>query len=247
MSINLMITKDYAELSARAAEVIARQVKEKPDSTLGLATGSSPIGLYDCLVQMEEAGELDFSKVRSVNLDEYVGLGAESDQSYITFMKEHLFDRISIDQQNTHLPNGHAEDLDAEVRRYDAVIDSMGGIDVQLLGIGHTGHIGFNEPGESFTKGTNVVDLDPLTIEANARFFESEADVPRRAITMGIGSIMQAKKLLLVANGEGKAEIVYRALFGPITPAVPASALQLHQDVVVVIDEAAAKVIREKL
>ena len=232
--MKIIETKSYAEMSARAADILGAQILLKPDAVLGLATGSTPIGLYDNLVKRYEAGELDFSRIRSVNLDEYCGLDGENDQSYRYFMNTHLFDRVNIDPANTNVPNGKAADFEAEGARYDALIRSLGGIDIQLLGIGLDGHIGFNEPADEFVGPTHPVDLDPSTITANARFFESEADVPRRAITMGMAAILQARKVLLVANGSNKKEIMEKALFGPITPQVPASLLQLHPDLTVV-------------
>lgn len=244
--LKIIKAKDYADLSRKAANIIAAQVILKPDSVLGLATGSSPIGLYKELIKGYEAGDLDFSKVRTVNLDEYRGLTPDNDQSYAYFMNENLFKHINIDKANTNLPDGTEPDAEKECARYDAVLESMGGIDIQLLGIGLNGHIGFNEPAAAFTKGTNCVDLKASTIEANSRFFATIDDVPKQAYTMGIGSIMKSKKVLLVANGEGKAEIVYKACCGPITPEVPASILQLHPDAVVVADEAALKVLMEK-
>ncbi len=224
----------YEEMSRKAAEIIAAQVKSKPNCVLGLATGSSPVGTYKCLIEAYEKGELDFSKATSVNLDEYVGLDAENDQSYRYFMETNLFSKINIPKEKTFVPNGVCQDLEKECRDYDARIEALGGIDIQLLGIGLDGHIGFNEPDDVFTKETHVVELDPSTIEANARFFASKDDVPLKAVTMGMGGIMLAKKVLLIANGAGKEEIVNRAFFGPITPKVPASILQLHPDVTVI-------------
>lgn len=229
------ITVDtYEELSKKAADIIAAQVILKPASILGLATGSSPLGTYANLAEKCKNGEVDFSKVTSVNLDEYANLSVENDQSYRYFMNENLFSKINIKMENTHVPNGCVEDFAAEGSRYDALVQDLGGIDLQLLGIGLDGHIGFNEPDDCFTKETHLVSLDPSTIEANARFFASEDEVPKQAITMGMLSIMQAKKILLIANGEKKAEILKEAFYGPITPKVPASILQLHPDVVVI-------------
>ena len=241
--MNYIEVESYEELSRKAAAIIAAQVILKPESVLGLATGSSPLGTYDCLVKAYENGDLDFSKVTSVNLDEYVGLDGDNDQSYRYFMETNLFSKINIRKEYTFVPNGCAEDVDSECREYDARIESLGGIDIQLLGIGLDGHIGFNEPDEAFIKETHLVDLDPSTIEANARFFESADDVPRKAVTMGMGGIMNAKKVLLIANGKNKEEIIKKAFFGPVTPQVPASILQLHSDVVIVADEAALSLV----
>ena len=232
--MKIIRTKNYEEMSLEAAKIMAAQIVLKPNAVLGLATGSSPIGLYDNLVKWNENGDLDFSAIRSVNLDEYCGLDGSNDQSYRYFMDTHLFNRVNIDKANTNVPNGKAADYAAEGARYDELIASLGGIDMQLLGIGPDGHIGFNEPDEFFTKETHVVDLDPSTIEANARFFASADDVPRQAVTMGMGGIMGAKKVLLIASGASKKEILEKALFGPITPEVPASLLQLHPDLTVV-------------
>lgn len=235
--MQFITTKTYEELSEKAAAIIASQVIMKPDCVLGLATGSSPVGTYKNLIKAYENGILDFSKVTSVNLDEYVGLDVTSDQSYRYFMNENLFKGINIKPENTYVPNGKAADLKAEGEAYDARIKEFGGIDLQLLGIGLDGHIGFNEPDEFFTKETHEVVLDESTIKANARFFEKESDVPRTAITMGMMSIMQAKKILLVANGAAKKDILEKAFFGPIDPKVPASILQLHPDVTVIFSE----------
>ena len=229
-----------------AADVMADVVKNKPNAVLGLATGSSPIGMYKELSARCARGEISFKDVKSVNLDEYVGLTPDHDQSYAYFMSTNLFDHIDIDKKNTNLPSGIAADPEAECERYDSVIESMGGVDIQLLGIGNNGHIGFNEPDDHFTKGTNVVDLTESTIDANSRFFASRDLVPTRAISMGVGQIMKAKKILLIALGRGKAEILERSLFGPVTPAVPASILQFAPDVTVCADEAALSVILEK-
>ena len=232
--MNYIEVETYEELSRKAAAIIAAQVISKPESVLGLATGSSPLGPYACLVKAYENKDLDFSKVTSVNLDEYVGLTGENDQSYRYFMNTNLFSKINIRKECTFVPNGCADDVKKECREYDERIESLGGIDIQLLGIGLDGHIGFNEPDEVFTKETHLVDLDPSTIEANARFFPSADDVPKQAVTMGMGGIMNAKKVLLIANGKNKEEIIKKAFFGPITPKIPASILQLHPDVTVI-------------
>ena len=226
-------------MSRKAANIISAQVIMKPDCVLGLATGSTPIGLYQQLVAWYEKGDLDFSEVRTVNLDEYKGLSRENDQSYYYFMHHNLFDHVNLPAENSHLPNGMEPDSDKECRRYSELIRSMGGVDLQLLGIGHNGHIGFNEPGDAFDNDVHCVNLTQSTIEANKRFFASADDVPKQAYTMGIKTIMQAKKILIVASGEDKADIVRDAFFGPITPKVPASVLQLHNDVTLVADETA--------
>ena len=237
--MRIIRAKDYKDMSRKAANIISAQVILKPDSVLGLATGSSPIGTYEQLVKWYEKGDLDFSEVRTVNLDEYKGLSRENDQSYYYFMHHNLFDHVNLQAENSHLPNGMEPDSDKECRRYSELIRSMGGVDLQLLGIGHNGHIGFNEPGDAFDNDVHCVDLTQSTIEANKRFFASADDVPKQAYTMGIKTIMQAKKILIVASGEDKADIVRDAFFGPITPKVPASVLQLHNDVTLVADEAA--------
>ena len=229
------ITVDsYEKLSRQAANIISAQVIIKPDSVLGLATGSSPLGTYRQLIDWYKKGDIDFSECISVNLDEYVGLDGENDQSYRYFMNHNFFHAINIKPENTFVPNGRAEDLTAECEKYDARIADLGGIDLQLLGIGLDGHIGFNEPDDYFVKNTHVVELHESTIKANSRFFENEAEVPRRAVTMGMVSIMQAKKILLIASGKNKRDIVEKAFFGPITPKIPASILQLHPDITVI-------------
>ncbi len=235
--MKFITVKSYEELSLKAASIIAGQVNVKPNCVLGLATGSSPVGAYKKLAEMNKEGYVDFKDVTSVNLDEYVGLEGTHDQSYRYFMNDNLFSHINIDIAKTYVPNGCAADIAAEGNAYDALIASLGGIDLQLLGIGFDGHIGFNEPDSCFTKETHLVELDESTIDANARFFASRDDVPRTAITMGMMSIMNAKKILLVANGQGKKDIVNKAFFGPVTPEVPASILQLHPDVTVIYSE----------
>lgn len=228
--------ENYEQLSEKAAKIIADVVIGKPDCVLGLATGSSPIGTYKKLIEWNKEGKIDFAKTMTINLDEYEGLDGEHDQSYRYFMNNNLLNHINIDKENTFVPNGKAEDIDAECKAYDERIAKVG-IDIQLLGIGLDGHIGFNEPDEFFTKETHKVVLDESTIVANARFFESIDDVPKTAITMGMGGIMSAKKVLLIANGQNKKEILEKAFFGPITPKVPASILQLHNDVTVIYSE----------
>lgn len=225
---------NYEKLSRHAANLISAQVISKPKCVLGLATGSSPLGTYKLLIEWYNKGDLDFSGVTSVNLDEYVGLNSSNNQSYRYFMDNNLFNHINIDKSKTFVPNGCAENLEIEGENYDNRIISLGGIDLQLLGIGLDGHIGFNEPADCFIKNTHVVDLHESTIKANARFFKNEDEVPKKAITMGMASIMQAKKIVLIANGEAKREIIEKAFFGPITPHIPASILQIHPDVTVI-------------
>jgi glucosamine-6-phosphate deaminase len=237
--MKIIRVKDYEELSRKAANILAAQIVLKPESVLGLATGSSPIGLYEHLVEMYNHGDLDFSNIKTVNLDEYVGLSPDNDQSYKYFMNEHLFSKVNIDSKNVNIPDGTNPDAEAECSRYEKAIGALGGIDLQLLGIGNNGHIGFNEPGDFFPKETHIVDLTESTIEANKRFFEDISMVPRQAYTMGIGTIMKAGKIVMVANGEKKATIIKEAFYGKITPQVPASILQLHPDFTLVADEAA--------
>lgn len=227
----------YKHLSRQAANIISAQIIIKPDSVLGLATGSSPLGTYEQLIKWYNKGDIDFSGVTSINLDEYVGLDGDNSQSYRYFMEKNFFSHINIDPKNTFVPSGTAENLEDECHKYDERIKSLGGIDLQLLGIGTDGHIGFNEPDDYFVKNTHIVNLHESTIEANSRFFESIEDVPKQAITMGMISIMQAEKILLIANGKNKEEIVNRAFFGPITPRIPASILQLHKDITVIYSE----------
>lgn len=237
--MRIIVAENYEAMSRQAANILSSVVAMKPDCVLGLATGSTPIGTYQELIKRYEDGDLDFSCVKSVNLDEYVGLEPTHDQSYRYFMQDQLFNHVNIKVENTNVPQGMAQDVEAECRRYDEVIASMGGVDIQVLGMGHNGHIGFNEPAEEFPKGTHQVDLAESTIEANARFFENRDMVPRKAVTMGIGSIMQARTILVVVSGEGKADIVEKAFRGPVTPQVPASILQFHPDVILVGDKAA--------
>lgn len=231
--------ENYEVMSERAADLIAAQVILKPNCVLGLATGSTPIGTYRRLVERYQAGRLSFAGVRTVNLDEYCGLAPGHEQSYRHFMQVNLFDHIDIPRENTELPDGLAADRLAECARYDALIGALGGIDLQLLGLGHNGHIGFNEPGSAFILPTHSVDLTESTINANARLFASRDEVPRQALTMGVGAIMRARRVVVAVSGADKAEIVARAFTGPVTPQVPASILQLHPDVVLVGDRAA--------
>lgn len=226
-------------MSRKAASIISAQIILKPDSVLGLATGSTPLGLYRQLAEWYDRGDLDFSQVTTVNLDEYKGLSKENPQSYYYFMHENLFQKINIDKNRTFLPDGMETDSDKACEKYNEVLASVGRVDIQLLGLGHNGHIGFNEPDSIFKKETHCVTLTDQTIQANRRFFESEEDVPRQAYTMGIKTIMSARHILVVVSGADKADIVKKAFFGPITPQVPASVLQLHPNVTLVADEAA--------
>lgn len=237
--MRIIKTTDYKDMSRKAANIISAQVIMKPDCVLGLATGSTPIGTYKQLIEWYEKGDLDFGDVTTVNLDEYKGLPKENDQSYYYFMHNNLFDYVNINPDRTNLPDGMNPDAGQECARYEEVIRSTGGVDLQLLGLGHNGHIGFNEPSEYFEKETHCVDLQESTIEANKRFFASADDVPKQAYTMGIGTIMMARKILVIVSGADKADIVKNAFFGPVTPKVPASILQMHPDVTVVADEAA--------
>lgn len=231
--------KDYDAISRRAASIIAAQVVSKPSCVLGLATGSSPVGTYRQLVKWHKQGDLSFAGVRSVNLDEYVGLAPTHDQSYRYFMQDNLFNHVDIVPENTNVPSGLAEDVAAECARYEQLVAELGYADLQLLGLGRNGHIGFNEPCAEFPVATHLVDLTASTIDANARFFASADDVPRQVLTMGIGTIMKARKILVVVSGADKAEAVRKSFAGPVTPEVPASILQLHPDVTVVGDKAA--------
>ncbi len=244
-NIVLVVCKDYETLSMKAAQIIAAQVNQKPDCVLGLATGSSPVGLYKELIKMYENGEIDFSAVKSYNLDEYYPLAPDNDQSYRYFMEHNLFYGINIKKENTHVPNGLAEDPAAEGKAYDEAVAAAGGVDLQLLGIGGNGHIGFNEPTDRFIVATHKVDLTKETIEANSRFFEKIEDVPTQAVTMGIGTIFNAKSVLLVANGKAKANAIKNMLEGDVNPSCPASILKLHRKVYVVVDEDAASELTE--
>ena len=237
--IKLIRTRDYDDMSRKAANIIAAQIVLNPASVLGLATGSSPVGTYKNLVAMYEAGDLDFSQISSYNLDEYRGISRSNDQSYYYFMTENLFDHVNINKDATHVPNGENLDAENECTTYEAAVRAIGGVDLQLLGMGRNAHIGFNEPCDEFPKATHCVDLTESTIEANKRFFASADDVPRQAYSMGIGTIMCAKKILVVVSGEDKAEALKNSVYGPVTPQVPGSILQFHPDVTIVADEAA--------
>ena len=238
--MEFIVAKNYEEMSRKAADVIAELVARKPSCILGLATGSTPEGLYAQLVKDCQEGKISFKDVSTYNLDEYRGLENDHPQSYHYFMEQHLFNHVDIDLAATHVPDGSNPDAAAACADYEAAIKASGGVDLQLLGLGHNGHIGFNEPADTFAKETNCVELTRSTIEANSRLFDSIDEVPTQAYTMGIGTIMRAAKILVVANGEGKAQIVRDAFFGPVTPQVPASILQFHPDVTVIVDEAAA-------
>ena len=238
--MKIIRAKDYKDMSRKAANIISAQVIMKPNCVLGLATGGTPVGAYAQLVDWYNKGDLDFSEVTTVNLDEYRGLPKEHPESYWSFMHRNLFDHVNIDPAHTNLPDGTNMDAEAECKRYDEVIRSVGGVDLQLLGIGHDGHIGFNEPHDAFDLGTHCVDLAQETIEANKRFFDGNEDlVPKQAYTMGIKTIMQARKVLVVANGLAKAKAVKAVVSGPVTPECPGSILQMHPDCILVADEEA--------
>ena len=237
--MKVIITKNYEEMSEKAYEIVRDVIKANPNAVLGLATGSSPIGLYDDLVKAYERGEISFKNIRTVNLDEYVGLDYSSDQSYVYFMRKNLFERVDIDLAYTNLPDGKAKDLEAECARYTKLVEGMQQ-DVQVLGLGSNGHIAFNEPGTPFDSTTHVVKLTESTIKDNSRLFKNIDEVPRSALTMGIANIMNAKKIVVVANGANKADAIYKTVKGEITEAVPASILQKHPDVTIVCDELAA-------
>jgi len=237
--MKIIKTKDYNDMSRKAANIISAQVIIKPESVLGLATGSTPIGTYQQLIEWYRKGDVDFFEVSSVNLDEYKGLGRENEQSYYYFMNEKFFKHINIRKDRVYLPNGMELDSEKACAEYNAIIRSLGGIDLQLLGLGHNGHIGFNEPSDVFELDTHCVDLAESTIKANQRFFDSYEKVPKQAYTMGIRTIMQAESVLIVVSGEDKADILKKAFFGPVTPSVPASILQIHKNTIIVADEAA--------
>lgn len=241
--MKIYITKNYDDLSKKAANIMASQIIMKPNCVLGFATGASPVGLYKQLIKYYESGDLDFAEVSTVNLDEYKGLSSDDPNSYHQFMQTNLFSHINVDPKNVFLPDGLAKNSDEECERYNKVISSLGGVDLQLLGIGTNSHIGFNEPSDSFAKETNCIELSQSTIIANSKYFDNDS-MPKYAYTMGIKSIMQAKKILLVANGKGKAKALKDSLTGPITPSVPASILQLHSDLTVVADEDAFSLMR---
>lgn len=242
--MKIIRAKDYRDMSRKAANIISAQIIMKPDCVLGLATGSTPVGAYEQLVEWYNKGDLDFAGVTTVNLDEYRGIAKEHPQSYYRFMQEKLFSKVNIRPERTFIPDGMEADAEKACRAYNEIIEKIGGIDMQLLGLGHNGHIGFNEPGTAFEAQTHLVELTESTKKANQRFFASDEDVPHQAYTMGIKTIMQAKKILMVVSGADKAGIVKEAFFGAITPKVQASVLQLHKDVILVADEAALSEVR---
>jgi len=237
--MKILVCENYEEMSQKGAEIVKAQVNEKPDCILGLATGSTPVGLYSCLAEMNKKGEVDFSKVESFNLDEYYPIAPENDQSYRYFMNENLFSKINIDINKTHVPNGQAEDPEKACKEYDENILKAGGIDLQILGIGQNGHIAFNEPADELYEGTHLTGLTESTIKANSRFFEKEEDVPTQAVTMGIASIMRAKKIIILANGASKREVISKLINGGITTHIPASLLKVHPDVTLICDKEA--------
>ncbi|VBB05370.1 glucosamine/galactosamine-6-phosphate isomerases signature [Lucifera butyrica] len=245
--MRIVFTKDYEEMSLHAAKIVAGQLYLKPNSVLGLATGSTPLAMYRELIRMNRENGLDFSETVTFNLDEYIGLGQEDENSYYYYMYHNFFNHINIRQSNIHIPSGLPENVEEECQKYDDLIAQSGGIDLQILGIGQNGHIGFNEPDIKFEATTHMVKLDDDTIKANARFFATVEEVPIHALSMGIKTIMHARKILLLANGAAKAEALFRTLYGGITPETPASILQLHQDVTVIVEEEAARLLRRNL
>ena len=243
--MRILVCKDYDAMSQKAAQMILSQITLKPNCVLGLATGSTPIGMYENLVRMYQQGIVDFSEVQTFNLDEYLGLLPTNQQSYHYFMNNHLFNHVNINKNHIHIPNGMADSIDEECQRYDQLIEEAGGIDIQVLGIGNNAHIGFNEPTINFEKGTHIVELDESTREANARFFNHMDEVPKRAITMGTGSIFKSRKIMLLATGANKAQAIYDTVYGKVQPEVPSSILQFHNDIVLILDEEAAQLLSE--
>ena len=241
--MRVYVVEDYKKLSRKSAQIVAGQIQLKPKSVLGLATGSTPLGMYEELVKMYKEGDLDFSEVTTFNLDEYYELDKDNPESYYTYMNENLFKHVNINKDNVNIPDGMAENVDEECKRYEDKIESAGRIDLQVLGIGRNGHIGFNEPNLKFEALTHLVELDEETIKDNSRFFDSVEEVPTKAISMGIKTIMQSKKIVLLANGKDKAQAIKKALTGEIKPEVPASILQLHPDITVIVDKDAAELI----
>ncbi|MDA3847657.1 MAG: glucosamine-6-phosphate deaminase [Vallitaleaceae bacterium] len=243
----IFVKEDYEAMSKKAANMVAGQVNLKSNSVLGLATGSTPEGMYRELVELYKDDRIDFAEVTTFNLDEYYELPIENDQSYAYYMNKNFFSQVNISSENIHVPNGISDDVAGVCEAYDRLIERNNNIDLQILGIGNNGHIGFNEPDVKFEAGTHLVQLDEDTIEANARFFKSVDDVPRKAISMGIRNIMHTKKIILIANGANKASILKEMLFGPVTPNIPASVIQLHNDVTIILDKEAAKYVLEEL
>ena len=243
--MEFIILKDYEEMSAYAANLIKERINAKPNMVLGLATGSTPEKTYENLIEMNKSKQVSFKDIKSVNLDEYIGISGDHDQSYRYFMNKNLFDQVDIDKNNTYVPNGVAEDLEAECKDYEKQIDDLGGIDLQILGIGTNAHIGFNEPAARLDIYTHVTDLTEETIEANSRFFESKEDVPTKAVSMGIGSIFKAEEVILLASGENKAKAIKALKNDFINTMIPASMLKLHPNVKIIVDEAAASLISE--
>ncbi|WP_297570328.1 glucosamine-6-phosphate deaminase [uncultured Anaerovibrio sp.] len=239
--MRVIITDSYEQMGFEAAKLVAGQIYLKPNSVLGLTTGSTPLAMYERLLALHKTDGLDFSEVTTFNLDEYIGLSAYNPHSYYYYMQENFFKHININQENIYIPNGMTNDVTAEGIHYEQLIASKGGIDLQVLGIGQNAHIGFNEPDVRFVADTHMVELNEETILANSRFFNNIDEVPRCAISMGIKTIMMANRILLLANGRNKAKAIYKALCGDITPQAPASILQLHRDVVVIIDKEAAE------
>ena len=235
--MKIIVCKDYEQMSEVAVEIMGAEVKQNPKAVLGLATGSTPLGLYSGLARENKAGNLDFAEVKTYNLDEYYPISPDNDQSYRYFMNKHLFDRVNIDKANTRVPDGTAENVREFCSAYEAHLDALGGTDVQVLGIGRNGHIGFNEPDAELERFTHLVELTPDTIEANSRFFASEADVPKHALTMGIHSVFKARKILLLASGKNKAAAINALVKSNITTSCPATLLCLHPDVTVICDE----------
>ena len=242
--MKLIVVENYEEMSKLAAENIKEVISKKPNAILGLATGSTPVGTYKELIRMNRNDEIDFSEIRTVNLDEYVGLSEKDTQSYRYFMNANLFNHINIKKENTFVPNGLAKDIEEETKNYDRKIDELGGIDIQILGIGNNGHIAFNEPDDILTSGTHLTHLTESTIMANSRFFNSIDEVPKTAITMGLGQIMKSRKILLLAHGESKAEVVKEVLSGKITSKNPATMLQMHKDVTIIVDKTIGDLIK---
>lgn len=243
--MNIIIAKNYEEMSHLAGELIIDNINSNPNCILGFATGSTPLGLYKALINYCETDKVDFSHSTSFNLDEYLGLESNHPQSYRYFMDNNLFNHINIKKENTHVPNGMAENVEEECINYDNKIEASGGIDIQVLGVGNNGHIGFNEPSDALLVGTHVTELSQDTIEANSRFFNNIEEVPSKAITMGLGSIMKSKQIILLASGASKASIISRLVDGKIDTQLPASLLQVHQNVTLIVDEAAGSLLSD--